>query len=86
MANKKTITFQLTRGRRPVSYKIGLKGLMLPKTNEDGTRVTTDPYTSQDLMASTCKALDISLETTFTSASGRPMKIANSGKLIEGLV
>ncbi len=62
------------------------RGGVIGETNEDGTAVASDPYTSQDLMASTCKALGISLETTFTSTSGRPMKIANSGRLIEGLV
>ncbi len=60
-------------------------GQAIGATNEDGTRVITDPYTSQDVMASVCHALDISLETTFTSRSGRPMKIANSGRLIKEL-
>ncbi len=60
-------------------------GKVIGATNEDGTQVMTDPYSSQDLMASVCKSLGISLETTFTSRSGRPMKIANSGKVIDGL-
>jgi len=60
-------------------------GIAVGKTNEDGTRVETEPYTSQDVMASVCKALGISLETTFTSRNGRPMKIANSGKVIKEL-
>ena len=60
-------------------------GIAVGKTNADGTRVETEPYTSQDVMASVCHALDISLETTFTSRSGRPMKIANGGKLIKEL-
>ena len=64
----------------------GMKGgQAIGATNEDGTRVDTEPYTSQDVMASVCKALGISLETTFTSRSGRPMKIANSGKVIKEL-
>jgi uncharacterized protein (DUF1501 family) len=64
----------------------GLKGgLTVGKTNEDGTAVETDPYTSQDVMATICKTLGISLETTFTSNNGRPMKIANSGKVIKEL-
>lgn len=64
----------------------GMKGgIAVGKTNEDGTNVETEPYTSQDVMASICKALGISLETTFTSKSGRPMKIANSGKVIKEL-
>jgi uncharacterized protein (DUF1501 family) len=64
----------------------GMKGgIAVGKTNEDGTNVETEPYTSQDLMATVCKALGISLETTFTSKSGRPMKIANAGKVIKEL-
>jgi uncharacterized protein (DUF1501 family) len=64
----------------------GMKGGMaVGQTNSDGTSVETEPYTSQDVMASVCKALGISLETTFTSKSGRPMKIANSGKVIKEL-
>jgi uncharacterized protein (DUF1501 family) len=60
-------------------------GIAVGKTSADGTRVETDPYTSQDVMASVCNALGISLQTTFTSKSGRPMKIANSGKVIKEL-
>ena len=64
----------------------GMKGgIAVGKTNDDGTDVDTEPYTSQDVMATVCKALGISLETTFTSKNGRPMKIANSGKVIEEL-
>lgn len=61
-------------------------GVAIGQTNEDGTRVEGQSYSSEDLMATVCKSLDIDLETTFTSTSGRPMKIANSGKLIEGLI
>ena len=60
-------------------------GIAVGNTSSDGTRVETDPYSSQDVMASVCKALGISLQTTFTSKSGRPMKIANSGKVIKEL-
>ena len=64
----------------------GMKGgQAIGATNADGTSVETEPYTSQDVMASVCKALGISLETTFTSKSGRPMKIANGGKVIKEL-
>lgn len=64
----------------------GLKGgIAVGKTNEDGTSVETEPYTSQDVMATICKTLGISLETTFTSKNGRPMKIANGGKVIKEL-
>jgi hypothetical protein len=61
------------------------RGTVVGKTNADGTMVDSEPYTSQDLMASVCKAMGISLDTTFTSNNGRPMKIANSGKVIKEL-
>jgi uncharacterized protein (DUF1501 family) len=57
-------------------------GRAIGKTSADGTDVESDPFSSEDLMASVCRALDISLETTFTTPSGRPMKIANSGRVI----
>ncbi|MGE0759748.1 MAG: DUF1501 domain-containing protein [Pirellulaceae bacterium] len=64
----------------------GMKGgVAVGATNADGTAVDTEPYTSQDVMASICKALGISLETTFTSKNGRPMRIANGGKIIKEL-
>jgi uncharacterized protein (DUF1501 family) len=64
----------------------GIKGgKVVGATNEDGTEVTTDPYKSEDLMASVLKALGVSLETTFTSKNNRPMKIANSGRVIKEL-
>lgn len=64
----------------------GMKGgIAVGKTNEDGTSVESEPYKAQDLMATICKALGISLETTFTSKNGRPMKIANGGKVIKEL-
>lgn len=64
----------------------GLKGgIAVGETDENGLRVTTEPYTSQDVMASVLKALGIPLSTTFTSLNGRPMKIANSGRVINEL-
>lgn len=60
-------------------------GVVVGETSSDGKEVITDPYSSQDLMASVLRSLDISLETTFTSKNGRPMKIANSGKVISEL-
>jgi len=60
-------------------------GIAVGRTSADGTRVETEPHASQDLMASVCHAMGISLRTTFTSNSGRPMKIANGGKLIPEL-
>ncbi len=65
----------------------GIKGgIAVGATNEDGTEVASEPYSSEDLMASVCKSLGINLETTFQSKSGRPMKLANGGKLITELL
>jgi uncharacterized protein (DUF1501 family) len=64
----------------------GIKGgRAIGKTNADGTSVETDPFSSEDLMASVCRGLDISLQTTYTAKNGRPMKIAGGGKVIEEL-
>lgn len=60
-------------------------GITVGQTNEDGTRVLSDPYSAEDLMATLCHALGISLDTTYTSRSGRPMKIANGGQIIRPL-
>jgi hypothetical protein len=60
-------------------------GTIVGETSGDGKEVITEPYTSQDLMASVLKSLGISLETNFTAKNGRPMRIANSGKLIKEL-
>jgi len=61
------------------------KGLVVGATDEDGKQVISDAYSSEDLMASVLKAMGISLEKTFTAKNGRPMKIANSGKVIKEL-
>jgi len=61
-------------------------GRVVGATSEDGTQVTSEPYSSEDLMATVCNAMGISLETVFTASNGRPMKIANGGKLIGELL
>jgi uncharacterized protein (DUF1501 family) len=60
-------------------------GRAIGKTNDDGTSVESDPYSSEDLMATVCQALGISLQTTYQTKSGRPMKIANGGRVIQDL-
>ena len=61
-------------------------GIAIGETNEDGTRVVSEPYSSEDIMATACRVLGVSLDTTFTSRDGRPMKIANGGKVINGVL
>ncbi len=60
-------------------------GIAVGKTTADGTDLDSEPFNSQDIMATLCHSLGISLDTTFTSKNGRPMKIANSGKVIHEL-
>ncbi len=74
------------RGWSVVVGGAGMRGgIAIGQTNEDGTDVVGQSYSSEDLMATVCSSLGISLETTFYSRSGRPMKIANSGKVITEL-
>ncbi|MCG8449458.1 MAG: DUF1501 domain-containing protein [Pirellulales bacterium] len=61
-------------------------GKVIGATNEDGTRVITEPYSSEDLMSTVCQAMGISLNKNFTAANGRPMKIAGGGKVITELL
>lgn len=62
----------------------GLKGgLAIGSTNSDGTAVESEPYSSEDLMATVVQGLGISLDTTYTSKNGRPMKIAGGGRVIQ---
>ncbi len=64
----------------------GLKpGIAIGETDSEGRAVTTEPYKPEDLMATVCRALGISLNTTYTSNDGRPMKIAGGGTPIRGL-
>ncbi len=60
-------------------------GLAVGETDAEGRSVITEPYSAEDLMATVCQGLGISLETTYQSKSGRPMKIANGGKVIREL-
>ncbi len=42
-------------------------GKVIGATNEDGTRVTTEPFSSEDLMSTVCQAMGISLNKNFTA-------------------
>ena len=58
----------------------GLKtGITVGKTNEDGTAVETDPYTSQDVMATVCKALGIDSTKEYMARGNRPMHKVDKG-------
>ncbi|MCA9236690.1 MAG: DUF1501 domain-containing protein [Planctomycetales bacterium] len=61
-------------------------GGVIGATNEDGTRLETEPYSSEDLMATVLAGMGVSLNTTYTATNGRPMKIAGGGKIISGLL
>jgi uncharacterized protein (DUF1501 family) len=60
-------------------------GRAIGKTNSDGTSVEGESHSSEDLMATVCHALGISLQVTYTAKNGRPMKIAGGGKVINEL-
>ncbi len=60
-------------------------GQAVGQTSDDGTEIDAPAYASEDLMASVCHALDIGLEKKYPSRSGRPMKIAGGGSIIEPL-
>ncbi len=60
-------------------------GRAIGKTSSDGTSVESESHSSEDLMASVCHALGISLQVTYTAKNGRPMKIAGGGKVIDEL-
>lgn len=60
-------------------------GIAVGETSSDGMEVTSTPYISENLMASVCQALEISLDTTFSTLSGRPKKIAGGGAPIKEL-
>ncbi len=65
----------------------GLRGgVAIGATDGEGRSVITEPYSAEDLMATVCRGLGISLETTYQSKNGRPMKIANGGKVIQELL
>ena len=65
----------------------GLKGgIAVGETDDEGRKVITEPYSAEDLMATICKGLGINVETTYQSKNGRPMKIANGGKIIKELI
>ena len=61
------------------------RGVVVGETSADGREVVSEPYSSEDVMASVLEAIGVPLETTFRAKNGRPMKIANGGQVIPGL-
>lgn len=61
-------------------------GQAIGETSKDGKRINGSAYSSENLMATTCNCLGINMDATYTSKSGRPMKLANGGKIIKELV
>ncbi|TWT47500.1 hypothetical protein Pla111_11140 [Botrimarina hoheduenensis] len=61
-------------------------GLAIGQTSADGTAVEGESHSSEDLMATVCQAMGLSLDTKFTSLNGRPMKIAGGGTPIRQLL
>jgi hypothetical protein len=61
------------------------RGIVVGETDSEGREVVGESYSSEDVMASVLRSLGISLETTFTAKNGRPMKIANNGRVIKEL-
>lgn len=62
-------------------------GQAIGSTTEDGRDIKDGlAYSSEDIVATVCSSLKIDMQKNYTSNSGRPMKIANSGKIIEQLI
>ena len=61
-------------------------GRAIGQTNEDGTQIVGPSYLPGDLWATVAQSLGIPLSTVHTSKRGRPMKIANGGQPIPGLI
>jgi hypothetical protein len=65
----------------------GLKGgQAIGATDEDGIRIVSESYQPGDVWATVAHALRIPLDTVHTSKRGRPMKIANGGQPVKGLI
>lgn len=60
-------------------------GQVIGSTDADGTKVLTDPIGVPDLFASLCFALGIDARAENYSRSGRPIRVANDGNVIEEL-
>jgi uncharacterized protein (DUF1501 family) len=65
----------------------GIKGgIALGKSDARAERPASEPYGPEDLSATMYKLLGIDPEDEFYTPDGRPVKIANNGKIIEALL
>lgn len=61
-------------------------GRAIGETDADGVRIVSESYLPGDLWATVGHAMRIPLNTVHTSKRGRPMKLANGGQPIQGLI
>lgn len=61
-------------------------GRAIGETDADGVRIVSESYLPGDLWATVSHALRIPLNTVHTSKRGRPMKLADGGQPIKGLI
>jgi uncharacterized protein (DUF1501 family) len=65
----------------------GLKsGVVVGKSNERAERPASDPYGPEDLSATMYHLMGINPEDEFYTPEGRPVKIANNGRLVQELL
>lgn len=60
-------------------------GHVIGETSADGTNLTKDPVNIPDLFCSICNSLDVNPAKENMSPIGRPMKIVDGGKPVDGL-
>ena len=61
-------------------------GRVVGRTNEHGERPVGDPNGPEDLAATIYRCLGINPEDEFHTPEGRPIKIVNNGRVIQGLI
>lgn len=80
------------RGHFPNCFSVlaaggGVKGgQVIGATADDGMSVVKSPWAVPDLMATLCTAIGIDHTEWFQTPVGRPIQIANKGRVIEGLL
>ncbi len=61
-------------------------GKVYGETSDDGSQVTLNPVTPENLFATLCSQLGIDFNKVNYSPQGRPLKYVNDGTVIENLV